>query len=48
MQVANIMPRPEITQLLGLGYRRIPVLAIGNDIYCETRLLLSVICHIAG
>lgn len=34
-----MLPRPEITDLLGLNYRRIPVLAIGNDVYCDTRFL---------
>lgn len=25
--------------MLGIGYRRIPVLAIGNDVYCDTSLI---------
>ncbi|KAF7355287.1 Glutathione S-transferase [Mycena sanguinolenta] len=36
VNVANVLPRPEITDLLGLTHRRIPILAIGNDIYCDT------------
>ncbi|SJL02100.1 uncharacterized protein ARMOST_05424 [Armillaria ostoyae] len=39
VNVASLLPRPEITELLGLGYRRIPVLAIGNDVYSS-----SLIC----
>ncbi|KAF9265877.1 hypothetical protein L218DRAFT_897790 [Marasmius fiardii PR-910] len=35
--------RPEITDLLGLGYRRIPILAIGNDIYCDSSLIIPVL-----
>ncbi|KAG7086428.1 hypothetical protein E1B28_002382 [Marasmius oreades] len=33
----TVSQRPEITELLGIGYRRIPILAIGNDIYCDSR-----------
>jgi glutathione S-transferase len=32
-------PRPDF-QNLGLSYRRIPVLAIGRDVYCDTALIL--------
>lgn len=35
-------PKPELTPLTG-GYRRIPVLQIGADIYCDTALILRVI-----
>ena len=35
-------PKPELTQLTG-GYRRIPVLQIGADIYCDTALILRVL-----
>lgn len=34
-----IMPRPFLTPLTG-GYRRIPVLQIGADIYCDTARIL--------
>lgn len=34
-----ILPRPDLS-LLGITYRRIPLLAIGNDIYCDTYLIL--------
>ena len=37
------LPRPEITDLLGIKYRRIPILAIGNDVYCDTRLIAPVL-----
>jgi hypothetical protein len=37
--VSNILPRPELSELLGVTYRRIPVLAIGNDVYCDTSLI---------
>lgn len=38
----NIMPRPFLTPLTG-GYRRIPVMQIGADIYCDTGLILREI-----
>ncbi len=34
------LPRPEVIELLGIGYRRIPLLAIGNDVYCDTALIV--------
>ncbi|KAG6829802.1 hypothetical protein H0H87_010143 [Tephrocybe sp. NHM501043] len=37
------MPRPEITDLLGITYRQIPILAIGNDVYCDTSLIASAL-----
>ena len=37
-----IMPKPELTALTG-GYRRIPVLQIGSDIYCDSDLILDEI-----
>ncbi|KAI1344836.1 glutathione S-transferase [Xylariaceae sp. FL0016] len=36
----RIMPRPDIA-LLGIKYRRIPILSIGSDVYLDTRLMLS-------
>ncbi|KAK6841468.1 hypothetical protein PG990_006530 [Apiospora arundinis] len=35
-----IMPRPDVAQL-GVAYRRIPLLAIGRDVYLDTRLILQ-------
>ena len=32
-----IMPKPELTALTG-GYRRIPVMQIGADVYCDTQI----------
>lgn len=34
----TIMPKPDLTPLTG-GYRRIPVLQIGADIYCDSQLI---------
>ncbi|MEM9305467.1 MAG: glutathione S-transferase [Pseudomonadota bacterium] len=38
VQVSMVMPRPHMTALTG-GYRRIPVLQIGADVYCDTALI---------
>ena len=38
-KVPSTLPRPEISNLLGIAYRRIPLLAIGNDVYCDTSLI---------
>ena len=38
----NMMPKPELVPLTG-GYRRIPVLQIGADIYCDTQLIVRVL-----
>ena len=37
-----IPPRPELLTL-GVPYRRVPVLAIGNDVYCDSTLITSVL-----
>ena len=34
-----IMPKPELTALTG-GYRRIPVMQIGADVYCDTQIVI--------
>ena len=34
------MPRPDLARL-GIAYRRIPVLAIGRDVYVDSRLILE-------
>jgi glutathione S-transferase len=39
VQVSMVMPRPELGVLTG-GYRKIPVLQIGADVYCDTRLIV--------
>ena len=40
------MPKPHLTPLTG-GYRRIPVLQIGADVYCDTALIARVLEAIA-
>ncbi|KAG5305093.1 glutathione S-transferase (GST) family protein, conidia-enriched transcript [Histoplasma capsulatum var. duboisii H88] len=34
-----IMPRPDL-HALGVQYRRVPVMCVGKDIYCDSRLIL--------
>ncbi|UJR24998.1 hypothetical protein I4U23_006359 [Adineta vaga] len=40
--VSSIPPRPFLEPLTG-GYRRIPVLQVGADIYCDTHLILRTL-----
>src|SRR5881398_602624 len=35
-----IMPKPELVPLTG-GYRRIPVMQVGADVYCDTQVILA-------
>lgn len=35
-----IMPKPELVPLTG-GYRRIPVMQIGADVFCDTQVILA-------
>jgi glutathione S-transferase len=38
----NVMPKPALLPLPG-GYRRIPVLQIGADVYCDSQLIARVL-----
>ena len=38
----SLMPKPDLVPLTG-GYRRIPVLQIGADVYCDTQLIVRVL-----
>lgn len=40
-----VMPKPDLVALTG-GYRRAPVLQIGRDVYCDTRLIARVLDRI--
>ena len=39
-QVDNKMPRPVLDRI-GVHYRRIPVMAVGRDIYCDSRCIID-------
>ncbi len=38
VQLPMVMPRPGLMPLTG-GYRKVPVLQVGADVYCDTRLI---------
>jgi len=40
VQIPMILPKPDLMPLTG-GYRKTPVLQVGADIYCDTRLIAS-------
>ena len=42
VRVPRIAPKPDLVALTG-GYRKVPVLQIGADIYCDTRLIAEVL-----
>jgi glutathione S-transferase len=41
-----VMPKPDLVELTG-GYRRVPVLQIGADVYCDTHLIARVLDRVA-
>ena len=42
-----VMPKPDMVALTG-GYRRIPILQIGNQIVCDTMLICDVLEHLTA
>jgi glutathione S-transferase len=40
--IPTIMPKPDLTALTG-GYRKTPVMQIGRDIYCDSKLMVRVL-----
>ena len=46
MTVPPMMPRPLLRDFFHLTYRKIPVLAIGRDVYCDTSIILEALEHI--
>ncbi|KAI0830217.1 hypothetical protein BC628DRAFT_1356943 [Trametes gibbosa] len=43
VEVPNMLPRPDLSDRLGVTYRRIPILAIGRDVYCDSSLIATVL-----
>ncbi|HXQ09426.1 MAG TPA: glutathione S-transferase family protein [Caulobacteraceae bacterium] len=43
----TIMPKPDLVPLTG-GYRRIPVLQIGADVFCDTQVIMAEILRRTG
>lgn len=46
VQTPMVMPKPDHLELTG-GYRRVPVLQIGADVYCDTRCIARVLDRVA-
>jgi glutathione S-transferase len=46
VQTPMVMPKPDHVELTG-GYRRVPVLQIGADVYCDTHCIARVLDRIA-
>lgn len=44
--VPSIAPKPDVVALTG-GYRKTPFLQIGNDVFCDTSLIATVLEHLA-
>ena len=44
--IPSIMPKPDVVALTG-GYRKTPLLQVGNDVFCDTALIADVLEHIA-
>ena len=42
VEIPRMMPKPDLMPLTG-GYRKTPVMQIGADIYCDTRLIIREI-----
>jgi glutathione S-transferase len=41
--VPSMMPRPLLASAFGVTYRKIPILAIGRDVYCDTSLIVEAL-----
>jgi glutathione S-transferase len=46
VQTPMVMPKPDHLELTG-GYRRVPVLQIGADVYCDTHCIARVLDRVA-
>jgi glutathione S-transferase len=42
--VPSVMPKPDVVALTG-GYRKTPILQVGNDVFCDTSLIADVLEH---
>ena len=43
--VPTMMPRPLLRNTFNLTYRKIPILALGREIYCDTSLIIEALEH---
>lgn len=44
--IPAVMPKPDVIALTG-GYRKTPLLQLGSDVYCDTRLIAQVLEELA-
>lgn len=44
VDVPPVLPRKDL-EALGITYRRIPVLAVGKDVYCDTSLMFDLVTN---
>jgi hypothetical protein len=40
-----MMPRPLLSRTFAVSCRKIPILAIGREIYCDTSLIIEALEH---
>ena len=45
--VPTVLPRPQL-ESMDITYRRIPVLAVGKDVYCDTAIQLAKVLELQG
>ena len=45
VKVPTMMPRPLLRDNINITYRKIPVLALGREIYCDTSLIIEALEH---
>lgn len=45
VEVPSMIPRPILKEAFNLTYRKIPVCAIGRDIFCDTSIILEALEH---
>jgi glutathione S-transferase len=45
-EIPRMLPRPNFTDL-NIDYRRVPLLSIESDVYCDTSLIIEKLCDIA-
>jgi glutathione S-transferase len=45
VHIPPVMPKPDLIALTG-GYRKTPVMQIGSDVYCDSKLIVRVLEHL--
>lgn len=43
--VPSMMPRPLLSKTFNISYRKIPILVIGRELYCDTSLIIEALEH---